>query len=135
MRHRDSPSAHRRPQTLRSGRPRGDAFRRRIGHETKIAIHLSRPKCLTSNWSGSADAFAKSADELVKRRPVMQMQVDAQTSAKETFRKSVSWSLPTRAAGDQNQRQQRQRPGGANGAGIGVFPTHACTLAGKMMPL
>jgi hypothetical protein len=65
----------------------------------------------------------------------MQMQVDAQTAAKETFRKPVSWSFPTRAAGDQNQRQQRQRLGRANGAEIGVFPTHACAHAGKMIPL
>jgi hypothetical protein len=43
-----------------------------------------------------------SAAALVKHRLVMQ--VDAQTAAQQTFRKPVSWSFPSRAAGDQNQR-------------------------------
>ena len=117
-------------------------------HEAEIAIHLSRPEVLDVKlvrlgrmhvmlFAGQryieTYGAPTSAAALVKHRLVMQ--VDAQTAAQQTFRKPVSWSFPTRAAGDQNQRQQRQRLGRANGAGIGVFSTHARALAGAMIPL
>jgi hypothetical protein len=113
-------------------------------HEAETAIHLSRREVVDVKLVGLGRMHVMlfagqryietygaptSAAALVTHRLVMQ--VDAQ----QTFRKPVSWSFPTRAAGDQNQRQQRQRLGRANGAGIGVFSTHARALAGAMIPL
>jgi hypothetical protein len=108
-------------------------------HEAEIAIHLSRPEVLDVKlvrlgrmhlmfFAGQkyieSYGAPKSADELVKHRFVMP--TDAQTAAQWTFRKPVSRSFPTRAAGDENQRQQRQRLGPSPMApGIGVLPTSA----------
>jgi hypothetical protein len=96
VRHRGSLSAHHAPKRCdcadREAMRSADVSR----HEAEIAIHLSRPGALDVRllrlgrmhlmfFAGQkcieTYGAPKSADELVKHRPVMQMQVDPQTAA------------------------------------------------------
>jgi DNA-binding transcriptional LysR family regulator len=117
-------------------------------HEADVAIHLSRPAALdvklvrlgrmhlmlfASQKYIETYGAPKTADELVKHRLVMQ--VADQTAAKETF---DSW-FPGYAQRDLLVMKTNVSSANywavANGAGIGLFPTYACALGGKIIPL
>jgi DNA-binding transcriptional LysR family regulator len=117
-------------------------------HEADIAIHLSRPASLDVKlvrlgrmhlilFAGEKylDTYGtpKSAEELVKHRLVMQLADDA--SAKEAFENL----FPGYALRDLLVMKTNVSSANywavANGAGIGIFPTYACALGGKMVPL
>jgi len=117
-------------------------------HEADIAIHLSRPAALdvklvrlgrmhlmlfASPKYLETCGTPTTAAELIKHRLVMQ--VADQTAAKETF---DSW-FPGHAQQDLLVMKTNVSSANywavANGAGIGVFPTYACALGGKMVPI
>jgi DNA-binding transcriptional LysR family regulator len=117
-------------------------------HEADVAIHLSRPAALdvklvrlgrihlmffASQKYIETYGAPRTADELVKHRLVMQ--VAAQTAAKETFESL----FPGRSQRDllvmKTNVSSANYCAVANGAGIGVLPTYACALGGKIMPL
>jgi DNA-binding transcriptional LysR family regulator len=116
--------------------------------EADVAIHLSRPAALdvklvrlgrmhlmlfASQKYIETYGAPKTADELVKHRLVMQ--VADQTAAKETFE---SW-FPGHSQRDLLVMKTNVSSANywavANGAGIGVFPTYAWALGGKIIPL
>jgi DNA-binding transcriptional LysR family regulator len=117
-------------------------------HEADVAIHLSRPAALdvklvrlgrihlmffASQKYIETYGAPRTVDELVKHRLVMQ--VAAQTAAKETF-ESLFPGLSDRDLPVMQTNVSRANYWAvANGAGIGVFPTYACALGGKMIPL
>ena len=75
----------------------------------------------------------RSADELVKHRLVMQ--VADQTAAEEAFESCFpGYSLHELVVMKTNVSSANYWAV-ANGAGIGVFPTYACALGGKIIPL
>ena len=117
-------------------------------HEADIAIHLSRPAALdvklvrlgrmhlmlfASPKYLETYGTPTTAEELIKHRLVMQ--VADQTAAKETF---DSW-FPGHP--QQDLLVMKTNVSSANywavayGAGIGVFPSYACELGGKIIPL
>jgi DNA-binding transcriptional LysR family regulator len=117
-------------------------------HEADVAIHLSRPAALDVKlvrlgrmhmmfFAGQkyieARGMPKTAAELIKHRLVMQ--VADQASAKEAFESF----FPGYASRDLLVMKTNVSSANywavANGAGIGVFPTYACALGGKMIPL
>jgi DNA-binding transcriptional LysR family regulator len=117
-------------------------------HEADVAIHLSRPAALdvklvrlgrihlmffASQKYIDTYGAPKTADELVKHRLVMQ--VADQTAAKEAFE---SW-FPGYSQRDllvmRTNVSSANYCAVANGAGIGAFPTYACALGGKIIPL
>jgi DNA-binding transcriptional LysR family regulator len=117
-------------------------------YEADIAIHLSRPTALDVKLvklgrmhltffasQKYIDIFGapKTAEELVKHRLVMQV-VD-QTPAKEIFE---SW-FPGRSQRELVVMKTNVSSANywavANGAGIGLFPTYASALGGKIVPL
>ena len=119
-------------------------------HEADVAIHLSRPAALdvklvrlgrmhlmmfASQKYIETYGAPRTADELVKHRLVMQ--VADQAAAIETFE---SWfpgysqrSLLVMRTNVSSATANYWAV--ANGAGIGVFPTYACALGGKIIPL
>jgi DNA-binding transcriptional LysR family regulator len=117
-------------------------------HEADIAIHLSRPAALDVKLARLGRMhlmfFAskkyletygrpKTADELVKHRLVMQ--VTDQTVAKEAFESLFPGYSPRDLLVMKTNVSSAHYWAVANGAGIGVFPTYACALGGKMIPL
>jgi DNA-binding transcriptional LysR family regulator len=117
-------------------------------YEADIAIHLSRPTALDVKLvklgrmhltffasQKYIDIFGapKTVEELVKHRLVMQV-VD-QTPAKEIFE---SW-FPGRSQRELVVMKTNVSSANywavANGAGIGLFPTYASALGGKIVPL
>jgi DNA-binding transcriptional LysR family regulator len=117
-------------------------------HEADIAIHLSRPSAHDIRlvrlgrmhlmfFAGQKyiDTFGAPSTiaELVKHRLVIQ--AADQAAAKETLE---SW-FPGRAQHDLLVMKTNASSAGywavAHGAGIGVFPTYACALGGKIIPL
>ncbi len=117
-------------------------------HEADVAIHLSRPSALdvklvrlgrmhlmlfASEKYLETYGAPRTVDELVKHRLVMQ--VADQTAAKETFE---SW-FPGHCQRDLLVMKTNVSSANywavANGAGIGVFPTYAWVLGGKIVPL
>jgi DNA-binding transcriptional LysR family regulator len=117
-------------------------------HEADVAIHLSRPDTLDVKLvklgrmhvmffasQKYIDTFGapKTAEELVKHRLVLQ--VADQTAARETFE---GW-FPGHSLHDLVVMRTNVSSANywavANGAGIGVFPTYACALGGKIVPL
>src|ERR1700726_1315974 len=117
-------------------------------HEADIAIHLSRPAALDVKLvklgrmhlmffasQKYLDTFGipKTIDELVKHRLVMQVADHA--AAKAAFE---SW-FPGRSPRDLVVMKTNVSSANywavANGAGVGVFPTYACALGGKIIPL
>jgi DNA-binding transcriptional LysR family regulator len=118
-------------------------------HEADVAIHLSRPAALDVKlvrlgrmhlmfFAGQKyiDTFGapRTIEELVKRHRLV-IQVADQTGAKEVFE---SW-LPGHSLKDLLVMKTNSSSANywavANGAGIGVFPTYACALGGKIVPL
>ncbi len=117
-------------------------------HEADIAIHLSRPATLdvklvrlgrmhmmffASQKYLDAYGAPESAGELAKHRLVLQVADDA--SVKDAFESF----FPGQAQGDLLAMKTNVSSANywavANGAGIGVFPSYACALGGKMVPL
>ena len=117
-------------------------------HEADVAIHLSRPAALdvklvrlgrmhlmlfASQKYIETYGAPKAAEELVKHRLVMQ--AADRTAAKEIFE---SW-FPGYSQQDLLVMKTNVSSANywavANGAGIGVLPTYACVLGGKIVPL
>jgi DNA-binding transcriptional LysR family regulator len=117
-------------------------------HEADITIHLSRPSALDVKLvrlgrmhlmffasEKYIDIFGapKSIEELLKHRLVLQ--VSDMASAKET----LEALFPGRSLQDLVVMKTNVSSANywavANGAGIGVFPTYACALGGKIVPL
>jgi DNA-binding transcriptional LysR family regulator len=116
-------------------------------HEADVAIHLSRPGALDVKLvklgrmhvmffasQKYIDTFGqpKTSAELVKHRLVMQV-VDP-TTAKETFESCYPGHSQDLVVMKTNVSSANYWAV-ANGAGIGVFPTYACALGGKIVPL
>lgn len=117
-------------------------------YEADIAIHLSRPAALDvklvrlgrmhlmffagRKYLETYGAPTK-AEELVKHRLVMQ--VGDQIAAKETFESLFPGYSPRDLLVMKTNVSSAHYWAVANGAGIGVFPTYACALGGKMIPL
>jgi DNA-binding transcriptional LysR family regulator len=117
-------------------------------HEADIAIHLSRPAALdvklvrlgrmhlmffASQKYIETYGVPKTADELVKHRLVMQ--VTDRTAAKEAFESLFPGFSQRDLLVMKTNVSSAHYWAVANGAGIGVFPTYACALGGKMIPL
>jgi DNA-binding transcriptional LysR family regulator len=117
-------------------------------HEADIAIHLSRPAVLdvklvrlgrmhlmffaSQKYLETYGAPTTPA-ELVKHRLVMQ--VTDQIAAKEAFESLFPGYSPRDLLVMKTNVSSAHYWAVANGAGIGVFPTYACALGGKMIPL
>ena len=117
-------------------------------HEADIAIHLSRPAALDVKLVRLGrmhlmffasrkylDTFGAptTVDELVKHRLVMQ--VTEQVAAKEAFESLFPGYAPRDLLVMKTNVSSAHYWAVANGAGIGVFPTYASALGGKMIPL
>jgi DNA-binding transcriptional LysR family regulator len=117
-------------------------------HEADIAIHLSRPAALdvklvrlgrmhlmffASQKYIETYGAPKTAGELVKHRLVMQ--VTDQAAAKETFESFFPGYSPRDLVVMKTNVSSAHYWAVANSAGIGAFPTYACALGGKMIPL
>jgi DNA-binding transcriptional LysR family regulator len=117
-------------------------------HEADIAIHLSRPAALdvklvrlgrmhlmffASQKYIETYGAPKTAEELVKHRLVMQ--VTDQAAAKETFESFFPGYSPRDLVVMKTNVSSAHYWAVANSAGIGAFPTYACALGGKMIPL
>jgi len=119
-----------------------------LRHEADVAIHLSRPASLDAKlvrlgrmhlilFAGERylDTYGmpKSAEELVKHRLVMQLADDA--NAKEAFENLFPGYAQRDLLVMKTNVSSANYWAVANGAGIGIFPTYACALGGKMVPL
>jgi DNA-binding transcriptional LysR family regulator len=117
-------------------------------HEADIAIDLSRPAALDVKLVRLGrmhlmffasrkylDTFGAptTPEELVKHRLVMQ--VTDQIAAKEAFESLFPGYSPRDLVVMKTNVSSAHYWAVANGAGIGVFPTYACALGGKMIPL
>jgi DNA-binding transcriptional LysR family regulator len=117
-------------------------------HEADIAIHLSRPAALdvklvrlgrmhlmffASRKYLENYGAPTTVDELVKHRLVMQ--VTEQIAAKEAFESLFPGYAPRDLLVMKTNVSSAHYWAVANGAGIGVFPTYASALGGKMIPL
>jgi DNA-binding transcriptional LysR family regulator len=117
-------------------------------HEADVAIHLARPAALDVKlvrlgrmhlmfFAGQkyveTHGLPKTATELIKHRLVMQMA--DQASAKEVFESFFPGHAPRDVVVMKTNVSSANYWAVANGAGIGIFPTYACALGGKMIPL
>ena len=117
-------------------------------HEADIAIHLSRPAALdvklvrlgrmhlmyfASEKYLETYGTPKTPAELVKHRLVMQ--VADQTAAKEAFESLFPGYSQRDLLVMRTNVSSANYWAVANGAGIGVFPTYAHALGGKIIPL
>jgi DNA-binding transcriptional LysR family regulator len=117
-------------------------------HEADIAIHLSRPAALdvklvrlgrmhlmyfASEQYLETHGTPKTPAELVKHRLVMQ--VADQTAAKEAFESLFPGYAQRDLLVMRTNVSSANYWAVANGAGIGVFPTYAYALGGKIIPL
>jgi DNA-binding transcriptional LysR family regulator len=117
-------------------------------HEADIAIHLSRPAALdvklvrlgrmhlmyfASEQYLETHGTPKTPAELVKHRLVMQ--VADQTAAKEAFESLFPGYAQRDLLVMRTNVSSANYWAVANGAGIGVFPTYASALGGKIIPL
>ena len=117
-------------------------------HEADIAIHLSQPTALdvklvrlgrmhlmlfASPKYIETYGAPKTLDELVKHRLVLQ--VADQTGAKEAFEAMFPGYSQRDLLMMKTNVSSANYWAVANGAGIGAFPTYACALGGKMIPL
>src|SRR6516225_5744445 len=117
-------------------------------HEADVAIHLSRPTaldvklvrlgrmhlmCFASEGYLAAHGSPKTPADLVKHRLVLQDADDV--SARQGFENL----FPGRAQRDlvvmKTNVSSAYYWAVANGAGIGAFPTYACALGGRMIPI
>jgi DNA-binding transcriptional LysR family regulator len=117
-------------------------------HEADIAVHISRPAALDVKlvrlgrihmmfFAGKkyveAHGAPKTAAELIKHRLVMQ--VTDQASFKQTFESLFPGYAPRDLLMMKTNVSSANYWAVANGAGIGVFPTFACALGSRMIPL
>jgi DNA-binding transcriptional LysR family regulator len=117
-------------------------------HEADIAIHLSQPTALdvklvrlgrihlmffASQKYIETYGAPRTPDELVKHRLVMQ--VADQTAAEEAFESMFPGYSQRDLLVMKTNVSSANYWAVANGAGIGAFPTYACALGGKMIPL
>jgi len=117
-------------------------------HEADIAIHLSRPAALdvklvrlgrmhlmffASRKYLDTYGVPTTAEQLVKHRLVMQ--VTDRVTAKEIFESLFPGYSPRDLLVMKTNVSSAHYWAVANGAGIGVFPTYASALGGKMIPL
>jgi DNA-binding transcriptional LysR family regulator len=117
-------------------------------HEADIAIHLAQPTALdvklvrlgrmhlmffASEKYIETYGAPKTPEELVKHRLVMQ--VADQTAAKEAFESMFPGHSQRDLLVMKTNVSSANYWAVANGAGIGAFPTYACALGGKMIPL
>jgi DNA-binding transcriptional LysR family regulator len=117
-------------------------------HEADVAIHLSRPAALdvklvrlgrmhlmyfASEKYLETYGTPKTSAELVKHRLVMQ--VADQTAAKEAFESLFPGYAQRDLLVMRTNVSSANYWAVANGAGIGVFPTYAHALGGKIIPL
>ncbi|MDE2378222.1 LysR family transcriptional regulator [Bradyrhizobium sp.] len=117
-------------------------------HEADVAIHLSRPSALDIKlvrlgrmhlmfWAGPkyVEKFGapRTAAELIKHRLVLQFA--DQIAAKETFASFFPGVAERDLLVMKTNVSSANYWAVANGAGIGVFPSYACALGGKLIPL
>lgn len=117
-------------------------------HEADVAIHLLQPAALdvklvrlgrmhlmffASQKYIERYGAPRTPDELVKHRFVMQ--VADQTAAKETFESLFPGHSQRDLLVMRTNVSSANYWAVANGAGIGVFPSYACALGGKIIPL
>src|SRR6516164_9616005 len=117
-------------------------------HEADIAIHLARPSALDIKlvrlgrmhlmfWAAESyiqkHGAPRSAAELIKHRLVLQFA--DQIAAKETFESFFPGVAERDLLVMKTNVSSANYWAVSNGAGIGVFPSYACALGGKLMPL
>jgi DNA-binding transcriptional LysR family regulator len=117
-------------------------------HEADVAIHLARPSALDIKlvrlgrmhlmfWAGpryiEKHGAPRTAAELVKHRLVLQFA--DQIAAKETFASFFPGVAQRDLLVMKTNVSSANYWAVANGAGIGVFPSYACALGGKLVPL
>ena len=117
-------------------------------HEADVAIHLSRPTALdvklvrlgrmhlmffASEKYIDTYGVPNNADDLAKHRLVLQ--VADQTAAKEAFESFFPGCSQRDLLVMKTNVSSANYWAVANGAGIGVFPTYAGALGGKIVPL
>src|SRR6516164_9307510 len=117
-------------------------------HEADVAIHLSRPTALDVKlvrlgrmhlmfWAAEKyvqkHGAPRTAHELIKHRLVLQFA--DQIAAKETFESFFPGVVERDLLVMKTNVSSANYWAVANGAGIGVFPSYACALGGKMEPL
>jgi DNA-binding transcriptional LysR family regulator len=117
-------------------------------HEADVAIHLARPSALDIKlvrlgrmhlmfWAGpryiEQHGAPRTAAELVKHRLVLQFA--DQIAAKETFASFFPGVAERDLLVMKTNVSSANYWAVANGAGIGVFPSYACALGGKLVPL
>jgi DNA-binding transcriptional LysR family regulator len=117
-------------------------------HEADVAIHLSRPDTLdvklvrlgrlhlmffASEKYIETYGAPRTAAELVKHRLVMQ--VADRAAAKEVFESFFPGHSQRDLVVMKTNVSSANYWAVANGAGIGMFPSYACALGGKIIPL
>jgi DNA-binding transcriptional LysR family regulator len=117
-------------------------------HEADVAIHLSRPAALdvklvrlgrlhlmffASQKYIDTYGAPRTPDELVKHRLVMQ--VADQTAAREVLESLLPGYFQRDLLVMKTNASSAHYWAVANGAGIGAFPTYACALGGRIIPL
>jgi DNA-binding transcriptional LysR family regulator len=117
-------------------------------HEADVAIHLSRPATLDVKMvrlgrmhlaSFAAQRYIdihgapKTVADMVKHRMVLQVAEEA--AAKEAFESLFPGFAQRDIVAMKTNVSSANYWAVANGAGIGVFPTYACALGGKIVPL
>jgi DNA-binding transcriptional LysR family regulator len=117
-------------------------------HEADVAIHLSQPAALdvkrvrlgrihlmffASQKYVDTYGAPRTPDELVKHRLVMQ--IADQTAAEEVFESLFPGYSQRDLLVMKTNVSSAHYWAVANGAGIGAFPTYACALGGRMIPL
>ena len=117
-------------------------------HEADVAIHLSRPAALDIKlvrlgrmhlmfWASEKyiekHGAPRNAAELIKHRLVLQFA--DQIAAKETFESFFPGVAERDLLVMKTNVSSANYWAVSNGAGIGVFPSYACALGGKLMPL
>jgi DNA-binding transcriptional LysR family regulator len=117
-------------------------------HEADVAIHLSRPAALDVKvvrlgrmhlMSFAAQQYIDihgaptTMADMVKHRIVLQVVDEA--AAKEAFEGMFPGFTQREIVAMKTNVSSANYWAVANGAGIGVFPTYACALGGRMVPL
>jgi DNA-binding transcriptional LysR family regulator len=117
-------------------------------HEADVAIHLSRPAALdvklvrlgrmhlmffASQKYLDTHGVPKTVEDVAKHRLVMQIADEA--AANEAFASFFPGHDPRDLVAMRTNVSSANYWAVAHGAGIGVFPTYACALGGKIIPL
>jgi DNA-binding transcriptional LysR family regulator len=117
-------------------------------HEADVAIHLSRPGALDVKLVKLGrmhmmffasrkyiDTFGEPRTHAELARHRLVMQVGDPAAAKETFESCYPGHSKHDLVVMKTNVSSANYWAVANGAGIGVFPTYACALGGKIVPL